>query len=72
MDITNFFNNKCALIDKADFTSEAHKELVSLILSRHEKSAIDKIKLIDENDDYDSFYVEIQNKAYCIKISFQF
>lgn len=70
MNITNFFNEKCALIDKADFTSEAHKELVSLILMRHGERTIDKIKLIDENDDYDSFYAEINNKGYCIKISF--
>ncbi len=70
MNITNFFNNKCSLTDKADFTSNAHKELVSLILLKHGEKFIDKIKLIDENDDYDSFYVEINNKAYCVKISF--
>jgi thiamine kinase-like enzyme len=70
MNITTAFNNRCFLIPRADFSSSSHEELIKLIFQKHGESKIDKIKIIDENDDYDSFLVEIGDKGFCLKISF--
>lgn len=70
MNITSAFNNRCFLIPKADFPSSSHEELIKLIFEKHGESNIDNIKIIDENDDYDSFLVEINNQGFLLKISF--
>lgn len=68
--ITESLNQRIFVIPRANFTTDSQKELISLILERHGEKFFNKIKLIDENDDYDSFFVEIVDRAFCIKISF--
>ena len=68
--ITQALNQRTFVTPRADFTTESQKELISLIMNRHGEKYITNIKLIDENDDYDSFLVEILDKGYCVKISF--
>lgn len=69
-DITTSFNQRSFLIPRADFTTDSQKELLKLIMFRHGETEFKSISLIDENDDYDSFYVETGNNSYCVKISF--
>jgi hypothetical protein len=68
--ITESFNQRTFVTPRADFASNSQKDLLTLIMSRHGEKYINNIKLIDENDDYDSFLVEIMDKGYCVKISF--
>jgi hypothetical protein len=68
--ITQALNQRSFITPRADFINSSQKELINLIMSRHGEKYISNIKLIDENDDYDSFLVEILDKGYCIKISF--
>lgn len=68
--ITEALSQRAFLIPKADFTTESHKEIINFILNKHGEKYSDEVKLIDENDDYDSFFVKIYDKAYCIKLSF--
>ena len=68
--ITTSFNQRCFLIPKIDITLEAHTELVMRIMRRHGNEEIKLIKLIDENDEYDSFLVETQDFSFCVKTSF--
>lgn len=70
MDITTSYNNRCFLIPRADFVTEGQEELIKEIFKKHGENLILKIKLIDENDDYDSFYVETGSNSFCLKISF--
>ena len=68
--ITESFNQRMFVTPRADFANDSQKELIQLIMKRHGENYISSIKLIDENDDYDSFLVEILDKGYCVKISF--
>jgi hypothetical protein len=68
--ITESFNQRTFVTPRADFASESQQDLIKLIMLRHGEKYISSIKLIDENDDYDSFLVEILDKGFCIKISF--
>lgn len=68
--ITESFNQRTFVIPRADFTTDSQRELISFILNKHGEKYSNKIKLIDDNDDYDSFFVEIIDKGFCIKISF--
>jgi len=68
--ITTAFNQRNFVSPQADFTTESHKDLINLILKRHGSNFANNIKLIDENDDYDSFLVEVNDMGFCIKISF--
>lgn len=70
MDITTSFNQKNFLIQKANFTLDSHKNLISLIMERHGEKSIFKIKMIDDNDEYDSFLVESDSGLFCVKMSF--
>jgi hypothetical protein len=68
--ITTAFNQRTFVTPRADFASNSQKELITLIMNRHGEKYINNIKLIDENDDYDSFLVETLDRGFCIKISF--
>jgi len=68
--ITTAFNQRTFVTPRADFISESQDELIRLIMLKHGLKYITKIKLIDENDDYDSFLVESGDAGYCVKISF--
>lgn len=68
--ITQALNQRTFVTPRADFASESQQDLIRLIMNRHGEKYISNIKLIDENDDYDSFLVEILDKGYCVKISF--
>jgi hypothetical protein len=70
MDITTAYNQRLFLIPKADFLSESQETLVKTIMRRHGQFYLSKIKLIDENDEYDSFLIEFDNKKFCLKMSF--
>lgn len=70
MNITTALNEKLSLIPKADFLNSSQETIVKLIFKKHGENYLDKIKLIDENDDCDTFLVEIKDKGYCLKISF--
>jgi hypothetical protein len=70
MNITTALNQRSFLIPRADFISSSQEELINIIFSRHGEKILTKIKLIDENDDYDSFLVEVGDRGYCLKISF--
>jgi len=72
MNITTAFNQRNFLVPRADFTTESHRELINLILIRHGevKEGIYEVKLIDDNDDYDSFYAFTSKGSFCIKVSF--
>lgn len=68
--ITEAFNQRTFVTPRADFASNSQKDLLTLIMNKHGEKHVSNIKLIDENDDYDSFLVEILDKGYCVKISF--
>ena len=68
--ITEALNQRAFLIPQADFTTESHKEIIKFIINKHGEREASEIVLIDENDDYDSFFVRIGDRAFCIKISF--
>jgi hypothetical protein len=68
--ITTAFNNRTFVFPKADFASESQQDLIKLIIAKHGELCINKISLIDENDQYDSFLVEVTNITLCVKISF--
>ena len=68
--ITEALNQRTFLFPRADFISEGQKEIIKTIMLLHGESTLDKIKLIDENDDYDSFLVEAGDAGFCVKISF--
>ena len=60
---------RCTLIPEIDLTNQSHKELLKLILKRHGEENVLNIKLIDENDEYDSFLVETYENDFLVKIS---
>jgi hypothetical protein len=68
--ITESYNQRVFLTPRADFVTEGQADLIKLIFSKHGEKHLNKIKLIDENDDYDSFLVETSNRGFCLKISF--
>lgn len=68
--ITESFNQRIFLTPRADFASQGQIELIKLIFQKHGEKYLNKIKLIDENDDYDSFLIETSEKSFCLKISF--
>jgi hypothetical protein len=68
--ITEALNQRTFLFPRADFASEGQKQVVETIMTVHGVQPIDTIKLIDENDDYDSFLVESGDLALCLKMSF--
>lgn len=68
--ISSAFNQRSYLIPSINLTSIEQQLLVSEILKKHSELNIKSIKLIDENDDYDSFLVENEYGGYCVKISF--
>lgn len=68
--ITTAFQERSYLIPKADFASDSQAELIRVIMKRHGVSVVSKIKLIDENDDYDSFFVQTFDLSFCVKVSF--
>ena len=72
MNVTEAFNQRNFLIQRSDFTTESHKDLIKAILKKHgeEDQNILEIKIIDDNEDYDSFFVKTVNTSLCIKISF--
>lgn len=70
MNITTALNQRSFLIPRADFVSSSQENLIKIIFAKHGEKIVTKIKLIDENDDYDSFLVEIFDKGFCLKISF--
>jgi hypothetical protein len=70
MNITTAFNQKNFLIPEANFTTESHKSLISSIMKKHGELEIHEIKIIDDNEEYDSFYVKTSNGSFCIKLSF--
>lgn len=70
MNLSTSLHQRCFVVPKADFTTDAHKEIISLILEKHGNSNYKSIKLIDENDEYDSFLVEMDFNSFCIKLSF--
>lgn len=70
MNITTAFNQRNFLIPEANFTTESHKNLISSIMKKHGELEIHEIKIIDDNEEYDSFYVKSSNGSFCIKLSF--
>lgn len=68
--ITESLNQRTFLFPRADFASDGQKQIVQSIMTMHGLSVLDKIKLIDENDDYDSFLVEAGEVGLCLKMSF--
>lgn len=68
--ITQAFNQRTFLFPKADFISEGQKQIIETIMILHGQQVLDKVKLIDENDSYDSFLVEVGELGFCVKISF--
>jgi hypothetical protein len=70
MNITTALNQRSFLTPRADFVSESQENLIKIIFAKHGEKIVTKIKLIDENDDYDSFLVEVFDKGFCLKISF--
>jgi hypothetical protein len=68
--ITEALNQRTFLFPRADFVSDGQKQIVETIMTVHGVQPLDKVKLIDENDDYDSFLIESGNLAFCLKMSF--
>jgi hypothetical protein len=68
--ITESFNQRVFVTPRADFATEGQTELIKLIFKKHGEKTVKNIKLIDENDDYDSFLVETYDAGFCLKISF--
>jgi hypothetical protein len=70
MNITTSFNQKSFIIPASNFTTSSHYDLISLIMKRHGENEIFDLKMIDDNDDYDSFFVKTANGDFCLKLSF--
>ncbi len=70
MNVLDSLKERCFLIPRADFVTESQRKIVELIMQRHGENNIKNIKLIDENDDYDSFFIELENLGICLKMSF--
>jgi hypothetical protein len=70
MNITTAYNQRLFLIPQADFVSSSQENLIKTIMKKHGQDLITNIKLIDENDEYDSFLIEVYNKGFCLKMSF--
>lgn len=68
--ITSSFTQRCTLIPKLDLTNESQIELLKTIFKRHGEDNILDTKVIDENDDYDSFLVETDKNSFLVKTSF--
>jgi hypothetical protein len=68
--ITEALNQRIFVTPRANFASDSQIDIVKLIMRRHGEKYINNIKLIDENDDYDSFLVETLDRGFCIKMSF--
>lgn len=68
--ITESLNQRLFLTPRADFATSSQKDIIKIIMEKHGETYINNIKLIDENDDYDSFLVEIGDRGFCVKISF--
>ena len=70
MNITTAFGERSFLIPRADFVSDSQIEIIRLILLKHGEKNPKLIKLIDENDDYDSFLINCVHRSFCLKMSF--
>lgn len=70
MNITTAYNDRLFLVPQADFVSSSQEDIVRLIMKKHGQEFITNLKLIDENDEYDSFLVEVYDKGFCLKMSF--
>jgi hypothetical protein len=70
MNILDSLKERCFLIPRADFVPESQMELIKLIMKRHGEENLQTVKLIDENDDYDSFFIEADDLGICLKMSF--
>ena len=69
--ITDSFSDRVfsSLDEKA--TTDGQKEIIKMIIKKHGyNDEPELINFIDENDNYDSFLVEIKDHGLCIKISF--
>jgi len=69
MDITTAFSQRNFLIPRSDFTLDSDKELIKLIMNKHGENFIESIKLIDDNEEYDSFFIKSESGSYCLKLS---
>lgn len=63
-------NNRLLLTPKINGITSSHKEILTSIMLKHGEDEIVSMKMIDENDHYDSFLVECKNASFCIKLSF--
>ena len=70
MNLSTSLHQRCFVFPRANFATDTHKEIIELILEKHGDKNYNSIKLIDENDEYDSFLVETDINSFCIKISF--
>jgi len=70
MNLSTSLHQRCFVFPRANFATDTHKEIIQIILEKHGDKNFDSIKLIDENDEYDSFLVEVNSNSFCIKISF--
>jgi thiamine kinase-like enzyme len=69
--VTNSLSDRSFLFRKNNEPTNGQIELVKLILEKHGETEYNSIKFIDENDNYDSFYIEtITGLGLCLKISF--
>jgi hypothetical protein len=68
--ITEALSQRTFLVPRADFITDGQKQIVELIMRMHSEKAPSLIKLIDENDDYDSFLIEVDGMGLCLKMSF--
>ena len=69
-DIKSSLSNRLLLIPKLDTLNDSHKDILKMIMNKHGEDDIVSMKMIDENDSYDSFLVETENASFTIKISF--
>jgi hypothetical protein len=69
MDITTAFSQRNFLIPRSDFTLDSDKELIKLIMNKHGENFIESIKLIDDNEEYDSFCIKSESGFFCLKLS---
>lgn len=69
--ITDSLSDRTFLFRSNNEPTDGQVELIKLILEKHGENDYNKIRFIDDNDNYDSFYVEtITGVGLCLKISF--
>lgn len=68
--ITNSLVDRCFLLPDVNIASDSQKDIIRQIMLKHNVNFISSIKLIDENDEYDSFLVEADKNGFCVKLSF--